>query len=183
MGLKGKLGRVIFRKIGGRIVPIRIRNIADKVAQASSYVGVRHRKIIAEAPGKNIIGSLHLTVPLKGKAATIASVEVRKEFRKRGISKNMFERASQFLGRAKYKFIRSDDIQHVAQVNIRIKSGGKYKAGEKMKSSSRFFADQFGAHGESTKRIQSVEARYLTKNNPEGRIVTATTMINKKFSF
>ena len=186
MGVKSVLGRVIFRKVNGRIVPIRIHNVADKIAEASTWS--KHRKIIAKLPNGEQIAQLNLRLPDKGKSAELLSVAVEKKFRKKDISKNLFARAKQFLERAGYKFLRSSDIQHVAQVKIR-KRAGRYvipKAdgtGKLNRSRTRFFADQFGMYGEEKRRVISDEAIRILKENQtpqgKGRQITATTMLKK----
>lgn len=176
---KGKLGRVIFRKIGGRIIPIKISNVADKIAQASDMGGSRFRKIIASSEKHGFMGQLTLRVPPKGNSAELVDVRVREEFRRRGISKNLFARATDFLKRAGYKFLRSNDIQHPAQIKIRKAFGKSYSAGGKRKAGSRFFADQFGYYGEETRRVMSKDAIEILKNNSRGRQISATTMIKR----
>ena len=173
---------VLFRKIGGRIVPIKVSNVKDAIADASSY-GIKHRKLVAEAlhpAGKQYLGQMSLQIPVKGKTAVVQDVRVVEHARKKGISKKLFTEAQQFLGRAGYKFMRSGDIQHPAQVKIR-RSVNRYKAGGKLRTSSRFFADQFGRYQEETRRVSSIDAINILKNNPSGRQVSGTTMIPKKF--
>jgi len=175
--IKTKLGRVLFRKIGGRIVPIRISNVADKIADASS-IGNKTRKIIATGHKGGFMGQLTLQIPKKGNKAYIQDVRVPKEFRRKGISKSLFARATKFLQRANFRFLRSSDLQHPAQVNIR-RRAGVFKAGPKRKARSRFFADQFGQFGEDTRRVTSQEAKEILKNNPTGRLITSTTMLKQ----
>ena len=177
---KNVAGRVIFRKIGGRIVPIKFHNVADK---AASTQFVKKRNIIATSKEFGHMGKLSLSIPKKGASADIDSVLVPSEFRKKGISKNLFKRATDFLERTKVKFLRSTDMQHHAQAKIR--SGyGRYKAGKKGKSRTKFFADQFGAWGEETRRVPFRDAIGIIKENNSprstGRLVTATTMLRKK---
>ena len=178
--MKGKIGKIIFRKINGRIVPIRIKNVADKIAQASDAGGSRFRKIIESSEKHGFMGQLTLRVPPRGKSAEVVDVRVVEQFRRRGISKNLFARATQFLQKAGYKFLQSTDIQHPAQVKIRKQFGKAYYAGGKRKAGSRFFADQFGPYGEQTRRITSKDAIDILKNNSLGRQIKATTMIKKK---
>ena len=184
--MKGKLGRVLFRKIGGRIIPIRISNVADKISDANhvgNYTGksnVAHRKIQAILPDKTAIATMNLKIPKKGKTAEVQNVEVAKAFRRKGISKNLFARATQFLERSGYKFLRSEDLQSPAQVKIR-SAFGRYKAGAKGKNRTKFFADQFGPYGENTKRISKDDAiAILRGTNEKGRQIKATTMLKKK---
>lgn len=177
--MKGKLGRVIFRRIGGRLIPIRISNVADAVATASSQTA-KFRKIVAELPDKTRVGVMHLEIPKKGRAASVVAVNVEKTFRRKGVSKNLFARAQQFLSRAGRKFLRSEDLQHPAQVKIRKALGQGYKAGGKRKAGSRFFADQFGPYQEQTKRVTSEEARAILSKNRSGRQVKVTTKIYKR---
>lgn len=190
MGLpKGKVGRFIFRKIRGRIIRINIKNSADTVAQASSYAGDKFRKITAEVAehsddfGRpNVIGSLNLRVPKKGVSAELLNVEVAKDFRKKGISKNLFQRAVDFLGRTNMKFLRSEDIQHVAQIKIR-RQHGAYRAGTKLKNRAKFTADQFGPYGEETRRVNFRDAIDIIKQNnspySKGRQIKGTLMFKK----
>lgn len=181
---KGKLGRLIWRKIGGRVIPIRIKNVADTIANASHQSKtVTWRQIKALTPEGQQIAKMTLEVPKKGKSATVVSVNVEKQFQKKGISKQLFARATQFLDRAGFKFIRSYEIQHVAQAKIR-RAHGMYKAGSKSKNRTKFFADQFGPYGEETRRVTAKDVVEILKQNKSprstGRLVTATTMIKKK---
>lgn len=177
-----KLGRVIFRRIHGKLIPIRITNTADKVAQASDYGGNKFRQIKAVLPSGETIGKMNLRVPKKGAHAEVISVNVEKQFKKKGISKNLFSRAVDFLNRAGKKFLRGEDIQHVAQAKIRSKAGW-YKAGPKRKLRTKFIADQFGYYGEESKRIKPIDAiNYIKQNNSKhstGRQIKATTFIKK----
>ena len=176
--MKGKLGRFIFRKIGGRVIPIKISNLADEVATASSKTN-KYRKIIAKA-GEEQVAKLNLEIPKKGKFATILDVNVEKKFQKKGISKNLFARAETFLSRIGKKFLRSNEIQHVAQIKIR-RGLGRYKAGGKMKSRTKLFVDQLGTFGEQTGKITRQEAIDLLKRgNPKGQQITATTLLRKR---
>lgn len=128
--------------------------------------------------GKQRVGSLNLSVPLKSKSATLMSVDVPKEFRGKGISSSLFKRTIDFLSRAKFRFLRADEILHPAQVKIRLHQG-RYKAGKVSKFRSRFFADQYGPWAEQTRRVSAREAIRITKENPRGQLLTATTMIKK----
>lgn len=188
MGLKDKLGRVIWRRIGrGKAIPIRISNVADKIATESTWT--KHRKIVAKLPTGEQIAQMNLRMPDKGKSATIVSVNVEKKFQNKGIGKNLFARATQFLERAGYKFLRAEDLQNPAQVKIR--SGyGKYVSylkevnGKKIpqsKNRTKYFGDQFGRYGEQKRRITKQDAiSYIKQNHTPkgtGRQISATTMI------
>ena len=144
------------------------------------------RKIIAEADtdeGKVFLGKMELRVPKKGKSATVENVRVEKEFRRKGIAKNLYERAAQFLERANKKFLRSSELMSTAPVKIRQKEG-QFRVGGKARARTRYFADQFGPYGEQTRRIQSKAAIEIIKQNKTpastGRMVTATTMLKKR---
>jgi hypothetical protein len=182
--VKGKLGRVLFRKIGGRIIPIRISNIADKIADSSRVGLLRTRNIIATGPKKEFMGQLTLLTSSRGKAAYVQDVRVPKEFRRKSISKNLFARATQFLERTGAKFLRSDDLQHPAQIKIRNRYGFyKVRTSEgkiKLKNRTRFFADQFGPFKENTRRVSWRDAIEILKRNLDGRQITATTMLRKR---
>lgn len=179
---KGKLGRYLFRKVRGRVIPIKISNVSDKIAEASDYSGSKFRKIIAKTDKGEHVGQLTLRIPKKGKSADLIDVRVNKEFRRKGISKNLFARASEFLDRSGFKFLRSDDIQAAAQVKIRANQG-RYRAGRKFRNKSRFVADQFGPWGEQSRRVSPKEAIDILKNNRTGRQVKGTTMIGGKYRF
>lgn len=176
--MKGKLGRLMFRKIGGRIIPIRISNIADDVATASVKTD-KYRQIVAKLPSGEKIAKMNLQIPRKGKTATILSVNVEPKFTKKGIAKNLFARATAFLERAGYKFVRSDDLQHPAQAKIR-SAYGRYKAGSKGKNRTKFVADQFGQWGEGKKLVKKDSVLAILKDNFLGRQITATTMLKKR---
>ncbi len=176
--MKGKLGRVIWRRIGGRVVPIRISNTADKSAQASSYAGTKFRQIVAKVDGQQV-GKLTLSIPKKGVSASVEHVVVEPKFREKGISKNLFARATQMLERIGKKFLRSEDIQAAAQIKIRRKYG-RFKAGGKTKNRSRIIADGFPPYGEGTRRITKDHALEIMKNNDKGQLVKMTTMLKKR---
>ena len=179
--MKGKLGKIMYRRIGGRVVPIRIHNVADQISEASMPYA-KFRKIVAKTDKGEVLGTMSLTIPKKGKHAQIAGVEVRKEMRKRGISKNLMARAKQFLERANVGFLRSRDVQHVAQAKLR-RGMGRYKAGEKYKSRTKFFTDQAGPFGEKSRRVSRQEAIDIIKENQTprstGKQVWTTTMLKK----
>lgn len=175
--MKGKLGRFVFRKIGGKIRRIQVRNI-DMTAQGLSVYAPKQREIQARV-GKEVVGRMTITLPKEGKSATLKHVEVAKEYRRKGIAKNLFARAKQFLERANYRFLRSEEIINPAQIKIRSKMGGWYKAGKRSKKRTRFFADQFGPYGEHKRRVSRNEAIDILKNNEKGRQITATTMLKR----
>jgi hypothetical protein len=63
---KGKLGRIIWRKIGGRVIPIKISNISDKMSNASSINGkIKYRSIVAKLQNGEQVGKLNLSIPKK----------------------------------------------------------------------------------------------------------------------
>ena len=177
---KGKLGRIIWRKIGGRVIPIKISNISDKMSNASSINGkIKYRSIVAKLQNGEQVGKLNLSIPKKGVSASLLSVNVEKKFQKKGISKNLFHRATEFLSRAGKKFLNSNDIQHAAQIKIRSNYGlgNSIKAGGKYKKRSRFIRDQVGAFGEKSKQIRASEAIDILKNNRSGINIQGTTML------
>lgn len=181
------MGKFIFRKIGGRIIPIRITNVKDAVAQASSF-GTKYRNVVAKLPDGQQVAKMALEIPKKGKHANVLSVNVEKKFQKKGISKALFQRATEFLERAGLKSLRSNDIQHVAQVKIRSQYGSylRYlKNGiPKIKNRTKYFADQFPPFGESTRRITKQQAIDFIKQNKTprstGRQISATTFLKKR---
>lgn len=188
MGMpKGKLGRIIWRKIGGRIIPIKISNFADK--SADSVIGLnKHRKIVATLPTGKQIGKMTIAVPKKGISAEVISVNVEKEFQKKGISKNLFHRAASFLERVGKKFLNSGNIQHHAQLkirhnfgvghSIRVKGMRDGKLVTKYKSRTRYIADQFGVYGDESRIVKKDTAIDFLKNDSTGRQIKASTMIS-----
>lgn len=180
---------IIFRKIGGRVIPIKISNVKDAVSQASSYGGVKYRNIIAKSKGEQI-GKMSIQIDKNLKKATVLAVNVEKKFQKKGISKEMFKKATSFLERLGTRFLRSDDIQHIAQVKIRSKYGryGKTFKNSKgtplRKNRTKYVADQFGRYGEETRKISKQQAiDFIKQNKTEnstGRLVRATTMLKKR---
>jgi rhodanese-related sulfurtransferase len=125
------------------------------------------------------MGQLTLKIPKKGKTADLIDVRVPKEYRRKGISKNLFARATQFLEKAGFKFLRSDDLQHPAQAKIR-SAYGRYKAGSKTKNRTKFTADQFGRWGEESKLVKKDSVIAILKDNATGRQIKATTMLKKR---
>jgi predicted GNAT family acetyltransferase len=166
------MARVIFRKFGGRVVPIKIKNVKDP-GSGLSYPGQRERKIIAETDKGEWVGTLSASFPKKGKHVDVNDIRVNKEFRRRGIANKMMQRLADFAQRANKDFLRSSDLQSPSMVGIRKKLG-----------KSRFFADQFGPYGEETRRITANKARQIIRENKspnsKGRLVTGTTMLKKR---
>ncbi len=174
---KGKLGRFIFRRIHGRIVRIKISNFADK---ANSFQSMKTREIVAHSEEFGRMGKLTLEIPKKAIHTNIAVVRVPEAFRKKGIAKNLFQRAAEFSERIGRKFIHSRDIQHAAQIKIRrnFGLGHSIRAGGKYKPRTRYIADQFGAYGEQSRIVKSSTAIDILKNNSTGRQIKASTMIS-----
>jgi predicted GNAT family acetyltransferase len=176
--MKSIPGKILFRKIGGKIIPIRFKNVKDLAAQESMPES-KFRKILAEGPSGEIFGSMNLEIPKNKSFAWLESVQVEKKVQGKGIAKNLFKKASEFLKRSGVKFLRGSDIQSPAQVKIRAKQG-RYKAGKAYKSRSRFFTDQVGPYGEQSKRVISREAIEILKNNKSGKLIWGTTYLKPK---
>lgn len=171
------MSKIIFRKIAGKIVPIKIGSQAAITGNTATAA----RKITAHAiQGKEkvMVGNMNLTIPKKGASATVDSVNVEKKFQKHGLSRAMFKHAQEFLGRIGKKFMRSYELQHVAQVKIRTAAG----KGPRGKAGTKFIGSGYGPYGEMSKKIRSGEAKRLIKNpGINGQSVSATTMIPKKY--
>lgn len=163
------MAKTIFRKIGGRIVPIKIRGEKNPASTSSGYIS---RSIRAKTEDQ-FVGKLNVGIPKKGKYIDVESIAVEKKFRRRGIAHQMMKYLEKIAGKSGKRFLRSDDLQSTSMVNIRKKLG-----------KTRFFADQFGPYGEETRRISASQAKKFIRQNktPEstGRLITATTMLKKK---
>jgi hypothetical protein len=170
--LQGEIVAVIFRKIGGRIVPITIKGVKD--ATHDPRMTTLARKIVAKVNGEQI-GQMNLLIPKKAATSDVVNVAVEKKFRGHGISRALFKYSQKFLGRIGKKFMRSTELQHVAQVKIRQKAGKTV-----------FVGTGFGPYGEHSVKKKGIRGVALAKDiikNPgiNGRTVSATTMIPKKF--
>jgi GNAT superfamily N-acetyltransferase len=165
---------IIFRRIGGRIVPIKIgfQAIADVPGKLKSFDATR--LMVATAEGK-YAGSAHFRVP-KTHSVTLEDVRVAREYQRKGISKAMFREAMQTFGKEGKKFIRSNEIQHPAQVKIRSLLGKKTVYG----------VHGVGLYGEESRKITRAAALDYAKRIQKGDVqgfsqITATTMIPKKY--
>lgn len=150
----------LFRKIGGRIVPIRISS--DKIPHSNP--STRLRNVSARVNGQQV-GSLKLDHASK-KFGHIDHVSVKPDYRKMGVGAALFEHAAKLLGKTGRTAIRSSYIEHEAQVKIRSKYRttfmGKSLEGKKAKLSPQNAKDA---------------VQYL-----KGQVnVSATTIIPKKF--
>jgi predicted GNAT family acetyltransferase len=153
----------IFRRLGGRIVPIKIGS--EKIGRTASTVA---RKITAKIHGEKV-GHLLMIAPESKKHVKLTGALVDPPFRSQGIASAMFEHAAKLFGRAGKKSIRTGGIEHAAQVSIR----EKYK--------SRFFAHGRGMLTDGSKRVTANKAREIVQFSPQSKTVTATTLIPKKF--
>lgn len=162
--------KFIFRKIGGRIVPIKISS--EKAGVDAGHRLVRRVKAVARIDGDNLrVGTMFMNVPKKGPRATIENVDVLGKARKRGISGEMFDYAAKLLGRAGKKVIRGE-LLHPAQVKIR----------DKMKTA--LIGHGYPPHGEGVRKLNSKEAVLALKNIKNWKFpshVTASTIIPKKW--
>jgi len=158
------VAKTIFRKIGGRIVPIRI----GSVRLDTDLMGGKARDVFAKV-GDTVLGHARIVVPDEGKFATLDYVRVNHEFRGKGIGRSLFKHAQELLGRAGKSFLRADKIQHQAQVKIRASAGKSVFIG-------------YG-RGQA-KKLSPLEAINEVKKLRKGldyRDVQATTMIPKKW--
>lgn len=164
------MGKFIFRRIGGRIVPIKI---SGEKAGDTGHKLIRRIKADARIDGDTKrVGTMFLNVPKKGPRATIENVDVAAHARKEGIASELFEYAQRLLGRAGKKVVRGE-LLHEAQVKIRARSG-----------KSAFIGHGFPPHGEGSRKLNAKEAvlavRGLKKSNVPSH-VTASTVIPKKW--
>lgn len=164
------MGRVIFRKIGGRMVPITI--------STENFSG--GKKILAHTInkiGEKVkVGAMDISNN-KGASSTLSHVKVEPHFRKKGVSGDLFNTALEELGKEGKKFLRSESIIHPAQVSIR------------NRKQTKFIGQGMGIHGDKTKilgRSKTYESvKKISKGYSPGAndpvSVKATTMIPKKF--
>lgn len=167
------MAKFIFRKIGGRVI-----RIAIKGEKAGGDAFSTIRRITAVTSEGKRAGTMYLDVPKKGISAFVQNVDVGREYRRHGISKQMFNYSQKLLGRARKKFIRSNELLHEAQLSIRRSQGAKTKV----------IAHGVGQYGEQSKIVKPLQARrqikalrtgIWTPTSPSHH--SATTMINKKF--
>jgi predicted GNAT family acetyltransferase len=141
------MAKTIFRRIGGRIIPIRIGSEA-----LGTNAGATRRLFSAKPEGSTHPVSLAIVDFPKGKKhAKISAMNVTQKYRKKGIASDMFEQITDFSRRAGKKFVRSSNIEHPAQVKIRSKmrsrfvidEGGYSKRLAGAKEAAKVIQDQF----------------------------------------
>lgn len=166
--------------MGGKKIKIKVTGMKGNIS-TKTY---KERKMVATTDSGNYVGKVEFGVPKRGKHIDIQGIMVEKQYRRKGVAKQLMTQVSKFAQRIDKKFLRSNDLQSPAMAKIRSKLQKPYKAGNKRKSGSRYFADQFGLYGEQTKRISYQEAiRIMKENNSPvstGRQVSVTTMIKKR---
>ena len=166
----------IFRRIGGRLVPIKI---GSSKADAELLKLTRRVTATARIDGENKrVGTMFLSVPKFGTRATVQNVDVIGEAQKQGIATELFDHAKKLLGRAGKKVMRGE-ILHEAQVKIRDKAGksafiglglGKYQ-----ETAAKLTADQAA---DALKNMRNIKGR---KSINQPSTIIASTIIPKKF--
>jgi len=163
--------KIIFRKIGSRIIPIRISSV--KLATGSNFY--KERKVTASIleKGKRIFAGSAITQHgVRKKVATLKDVKVDPVFQRYGIGTALFEHVKELFGRAGTRFLRSDGIIHPAQVKIR----SKYK--------TKFLGKGYGSYGEKSRLVGLNEAFDIVKPMKKAddyRILQASTRLSKKW--
>jgi predicted GNAT family acetyltransferase len=160
----------IFRKLGGRIVPIKISS--EKAGETATRL-IRRVKAEARMDGATArVGTMFLNVPKTGPRATIENVDVVNMARKQGIASEMMDYAAKLLGRAGKKVLRGE-LLHEAQVKIRARLGR-----------TAFIGHGFPPHGESSRLLNQKEASLAVRTLKQSKIpshITASTIIPKKW--
>lgn len=109
---------VIFRRIGGRLVPIKIKSfMPEGVVRSTTGLGERHvvarimttgtdigRAVFTWDSQKRLIKGGKLTVP---RTVKIQSIEVRPGMRRQGIGREIFDYSAKLFGRAGTTSIRA----------------------------------------------------------------------------
>lgn len=114
---KKLLGTVIFRRIKGRIVPVKI----------TSESGEPGERIFSAMLKRKRVGGLRLKVPKEKKSALVDFVAVDSKLRGKGIASALLEKAAKFSDRAGKKFLRSGGLIHPGAVKNRKNLPGKTK--------------------------------------------------------
>jgi predicted GNAT family acetyltransferase len=153
-------GRIIFKRIRGRIVPIKIES------RVASEIGDSSKKILTvRASGKRrLFGSMRTDVSPYKRAARVQDTLVNDKVRGAGLSTELFRETLEKLKGMKFKSL-AGEVQHPAQVKIR----AKFK--------SRFYDQYSGPHGDRFKLMGAKEAESTVKK--KGYIM-AVTRIPKK---
>jgi GNAT superfamily N-acetyltransferase len=149
------VARTIFRRIGGRIIPIRIGS--TKVGQAMGYA--KQREITAKVGGKTI-GSLSAGVPIRGIKKTLKAMDldVDREFQKKGIGTALFQHLTELAKRAGYTRIKGTQLVSENAAKIR------------NKFDTDFF--RFYQPGNTTKKISFEKAIKSIRKRKDVRAVT-----------
>jgi ribosomal protein S18 acetylase RimI-like enzyme len=117
------MSKTVFRKIGGRIVPIKI---GSKVTRNSMGYDM-NRRIVAKIDGK-AVGDLEFGKPYRlNKTLRVLNVHVDQAFRGNGIATALYDHLMRLAKRSKkFNQIESTDIIHSAAVKARNKQGAEF---------------------------------------------------------
>lgn len=163
------MGKFIFRRIGGRIVPIKI---SSEKASKNTELLVRRVKAEARIDGEtHRVGTAFVSTRKTGIRANLENVSVRGDAKKQGIGSELYEYAQRLMGRAGKKIIRSDSIEHVAQAKIQARAGKTAFIGG-------------GYPGATNRKLNAKEAQLAVKNLKTSlypAYVTGSTVIPKKW--
>lgn len=111
------MSKIIFRRIGGRIVPVKISSVKSNAAMGWHKM----RNMIAKVEGK-VVGSLSFGPKMyKPKTFKIGEVSVDKAFQKKGIAGQLYKRLHEFAKKAGATKIESTQIISPAALKLRNK--------------------------------------------------------------
>lgn len=120
------MGKVIFRKIGGRIVPIRISSA--KMESAMGWQGMR--QITAKVNNKLIASMDYGKKIYKNSVLKIGEVGVDKEFQGVGIGRALYDRLLEIAKRGKFKKIEGTTLISSKAAKIRKDLGSDFYVGQ-----------------------------------------------------
>lgn len=142
------MGKTIFRKIGGRIVPIKL---SSKQIETGAHFYKERLIQAAHAKTGELLGKAYVQHGTKKSTARITDITIREKFRGKGIGKALFKHIENLYSRAGFKFLRTQSaITNPIQAAIRASSN------------SRFLLRGVGQFGEQSKMIGGSEAvKYL----------------------
>jgi GNAT superfamily N-acetyltransferase len=121
------MGKTIFRKIGGRIIPIRLTG-APRPPFLSSAAA---REMVAKVGDDVIGGIVFARKALKPSAIKVKLIDVNSEFQGHGIGTALFERLIKLAKKIKVTEIEGGPLIDPGAVKIRAKFASKFFTGKK----------------------------------------------------
>lgn len=117
------MAKTIFRKIGGRVVPIKLGSF-----KSPSNMGFTDSRVLTAKVGKDLVGYMEVGKRLSNKKQLVVEhVQViGKEFKSTGIGTAMYQHLLELSKRAKIKEIGSTDIISKNALAIRNKFGSDF---------------------------------------------------------